>query len=164
MSPAFGYRTPDYAGGISAFDSRHYLPCCYPSGQPFLTAGFSGRYVLLVPDDSAYHKGNVVKSFIIGLVALISRSVFRNRTGGILHTGCQRRICSYGWPDSKYPRRLWRRRARLRFQPLLLGYLPPDLQSEDYRSCHPSYTCARNGCLQPYPAWLEMTQNCRTNV
>ena len=56
MSPALVIGHPTTPGGISAVDPCHYLPGCYPSGQPFLTAGFSGRYVLPVPDDSAYYK------------------------------------------------------------------------------------------------------------
>ena len=56
MSPALVIGHPTTLVVVSAVDPCHYLPGCYPSGQPFLTAGFSGRYVLPVPDDSAYYK------------------------------------------------------------------------------------------------------------
>ena len=66
------------------------------AGGDIIFSGFPGRYVLLVPDDSAYHKRQCGEIIHHRSGSLDSRSVLRYRTGRILHTGCQRRICSYG--------------------------------------------------------------------
>ena len=95
MSPALVYWTSDNPGCISAFDPCYYFPCSHSSGQPFLASGLFGGYVLLIPDDSAYHQRQCSEIIHHRTGSIDRRSVLRYRTGRILHNGCQRRICRY---------------------------------------------------------------------
>ena len=96
-------------------------------------------------------KGNVVKSFIIGLVALIVGLYFVTGLAGFFTLAAKDVYEATGDPTVNIPAGFEGGALDFCFQSLLLGYLPPYLQSEDYRPCHPRGTGTRNGYLQPYP-------------
>lgn len=127
-----------------------FLAVILPGNRFLPLASLAGMFYLF-PMILPITKGNVVKSFIIGLVALIVGLYFVTELAGFFTMAAKDVYAATGDPTVNIPARLRRRSARLCIQPLLLGYLPPDLQSEDYRSCHPRSPCTGNGSLQPYP-------------
>ncbi len=104
MSPALVIGHPTTLVVSLLFDSRNYIPCSHSAGQPIPSAGISGGYVLPVPDDSAYHeKGNVVKSFIIGLVALIVGLYFVTELAGFFTLAAKDVYAATGDPTVNIP-------------------------------------------------------------
>ena len=85
-------------------------------------------------------KGNVVKSFIIGLVALIVGLYFVTELAGFFTLAAKDVYAATGDPTVNIPAGF--EGGALDFASSLFcwGYLPPDLQPEDYRPSNPRGT------------------------
>ena len=64
------------------------------------------------------------------------RTLLRDQPGPLLHRGSHRRLCEDPGCRRTHPRRLPGRCARLRFEHLLVGHLPPDVQLQVRRCRH----------------------------
>ena len=104
MSPALVIGHPTTLVVSLLLDPCHYIPCSHSAGQPFLTAPatLAGMFYLF-PMILPITKGNVVKSFIIGLVALIVGLYFVTELAGFFTLAAKDVYAATGDPTVNIP-------------------------------------------------------------
>ena len=80
-----------------------FLSVVLPGNQFLPLASLAGMFYLF-PAVLPVTKGNVLKTFIIGLVALIVGLYFCNRSCAVLYTGCSGCLAKTGDSAVKYPK------------------------------------------------------------